>query len=260
VRSARRNDQQKNGILLPGKGIGIIDIALTALVLGSGVMDIASFLTLGNVFTSAMTGNTALLGIALGQGNVLSATHSLVALVGFIAGAAAAAVIYLRRQSQPSRSLEVIRPLLWIEISCLTGFAAILSLMGPPGKTIALYALILLSAIGMGIQGVAARHINATGINTIVFTSTIINIVIDLTGTFIKRSADSKLHSDTKRQIGMFLAYGIGALLAGILAGRALPILAWIPMLAVVAALVCCQVAARAERARGEELPASRTT
>jgi uncharacterized membrane protein YoaK (UPF0700 family) len=243
-----------------GKGIGVIEFALTALVLGSGVTDVATFLTLGKVFCSAMTGNTALLGIALSQGDVLSATHSLAALVGFIAGAAAAAAIYLRRQLQPSRSLEVIRPLLWIEISCLTGFAVILSFMGPPGETTALYGLILLSAIGMGIQGVAARHINATGINTIVFTSTIINIVFDLAGTFMKRSAAGRLHSDTKRQIGMFLAYGIGALLAGILAGPALRVLAWVPVLTVVAALLCCLVAGRAERARGEELPASRKT
>jgi uncharacterized membrane protein YoaK (UPF0700 family) len=251
VNSARQKEQlaAERSIFSSGKRIGITDFALTALVLGSGVMDIATFLTLGNVFTSAMTGNTALLGIALSQRNVLSATHSLAALVGFIAGAAAAAQIYLRRAPQPSRSLKAIRPLLWIESCCLTGFAAVLSFMGPPGETIVLYGLILLSAIGMGIQGVAARHINATGINTIVFTSTIINIVFDMTGTFMKRSADRQLHSDTKRQIGMFLAYGIGALLAGLLAGPAIRVLAWIPMLAVVAALLCCQVAVRAERA-----------
>lgn len=48
--------------------IAIIDLALTALALASGVTDVAAFLTLGDVFTSAMTGNTALLGVALSQG------------------------------------------------------------------------------------------------------------------------------------------------------------------------------------------------
>ena len=32
-------------------------------------MDVASFVALGNVFTSAMTGNTALLGIAVSHGD-----------------------------------------------------------------------------------------------------------------------------------------------------------------------------------------------
>jgi uncharacterized membrane protein YoaK (UPF0700 family) len=228
--------------------IAIIDLALTALVLASGVMDVTSFLTLGDVFTSAMTGNTALLGIALSQGRILSATHSFSALLGFMLGAWVAALIYVRRRSDQPATVEAIRPLLWTQIFCLGVFAVILTWVGRPGETIALYALILLSAIGMGIQGVAARHVNSPGINTIVFTSTLISIVLSLTDAFMRRSGTRKVHSDTKRQIGMFLAYGFGALLAGILAGPALPVLAWIPMLAVLTALACCEAAISAER------------
>ena len=53
------------------------------------------------------------------------------------------------------------------------------------------------------------------------------------------------VHSETKRQIWMFLAYTFGAIVAGILAGRTLALLAWIPMLAVIAALGCRAAAAR---------------
>jgi uncharacterized membrane protein YoaK (UPF0700 family) len=228
--------------------IAFMDLALTALVLGSGVTDVATFLVLGDVFTSAMTGNTALLGIALSQGRILSATRSFSALLGFTLGAAVAALIYLRRRRDRPAGIEEIRPLLWAEIFCLGVFAVILTFAGRPDEAIALYALILLSAIGMGIQGVAARHINSPGINTIVFTSTLITIAISLTETFMRRSGSHKVHADTKRQIGMFLAYGFGALLAGIMAGPALPVLAWIPMLAVVTALLCCEAAIKAER------------
>jgi uncharacterized membrane protein YoaK (UPF0700 family) len=228
--------------------IAIIDLGLTALAIGSGVTDVTSFLTLGDVFTSAMTGNAALLGIALSQSRILAATHSFAALIGFILGASLGAAINLQKRPNRPGIVEVIRPLLLIEIFCLGVFAAILTLVGPPAENIILYALILLSAIGMGVQGVAARHINSPGINTIVFTSTLISIVISLTGTLTRRSGSHKVHSDTKRQIGMFLAYGFGALLAGILAGPALPVVAWIPMLAVLAALGCCEAAAKAER------------
>src|SRR5437868_4958163 len=134
--------------------IAIIDLALTALALGSGVTDVASFLMLGDVFTSAMTGNAALLGIALGQGRILSATHSFSALLGFTLGASAAAAMYLRRRPHRPASVGVIRPLLLTEIFCLGVFAVILTFVGRPAESIALYALILLSAIGMGIQGV----------------------------------------------------------------------------------------------------------
>jgi uncharacterized membrane protein YoaK (UPF0700 family) len=104
----------------------------------------------------------------------------------------------------------------------------------------ALYALILLSALGMGLQGVVARQINSPGINTIVFTSTLISTVISLTGTFMRRSASRNVHPDTKRQIAMFLAYAFGAIVAGILATSTLSLLAWIPLFAVVVALDCC--------------------
>jgi uncharacterized membrane protein YoaK (UPF0700 family) len=97
----------------------------------------------------------------------------------------------------------------------------------------------------MGIQGVTARYIHSPGINTIVFTSTLINIVISLVGRLARRSLNTDLPSDTKRQIGIFLAYGFGAVLAGLLIGPVLPIVAWIPVVAVVTALGCCEAAGR---------------
>ena len=228
--------------------IAIMDLGLAALAMGSGATDVTSFLTLGDVFTSAMTGNTALLGIALGQGRILAATHSFSALVGFALGASLAAVMYHRMPPSRRATVGAIRPLLLTEILCLAVFAAILTSTGAPAESVALYALILLSAIGMGIQGVVARHINSPGINTIVFTSTIISIVMSLTGTLTRRSGSGGVHPHTKRQIGMFLAYGFGALLAGILARSALAVVAWIPMLAVLAALGLSEAAARVEQ------------
>ena len=227
--------------------IGIIDLALTVLALASGVTDVTAFLTLGDVFTSAMTGNTALLGIALSQGRVLSATHSFSALLGFTLGASLATAIYLRKGPNKTDNLSAIRPLLLVEIFCLGVFAVILTVVGRPMEMVALYGLILLSAIGMGVQGVAARQINSPGINTIVFTTTLVSIVISLTSALLHRSGSDGVHLNTKRQIGIFLAYGFGAVLAGLLAGPGLRVLAWVPMVAVLAALGCCEAAVRAE-------------
>jgi len=228
--------------------IAIIDLALTALALASGVTDVAAFLTLGDVFTSAMTGNTALLGIALSQGRILSATHSVSALLGFALGACLATAICVSNAPNKVDDLSRIRPLLLVEISCLAVFAALLTLVGRPVESGLLYGLILLSAIGMGVQGVATRQINSPGINTIVFTSTLLSIVISLTGALMRRSGSDGVPFNTKRQIGIFFAYGFGAVLAGMLAGPGLRVLAWVPMLAVLAALGCCEAAAKAGR------------
>jgi uncharacterized membrane protein YoaK (UPF0700 family) len=218
-------------------------LVLTALAIASGVTDVATFVTLGNVFTSAMTGNTALLGIALSQGRVLPAVHSLLALLGFAAGVMLGTVISLRMRAHGNGGGTLILSLLLTELVFMAIFATTLSLLGSPTGKLVVYALILLSSIGMGIQGVAARCINSRGINTIVFTSTLVTIVMSLTNTLAGRSQGNVMQSETKFQIGVFFAYGLGAVLAGILVGPALVVVAWIPTLAVLTALGCCAAA-----------------
>src|ERR1700740_1014542 len=76
---------------LPKEHADFADVGLALLGFASGSMDALAFFNLGQVFPSAMTGNTALLGLALGQGDVIAALRPLIAFAGFLAGAAAAA-------------------------------------------------------------------------------------------------------------------------------------------------------------------------
>jgi hypothetical protein len=62
--------------------------AAMALAATSGATDAIGYLTLGHVFTSAMTGNLVLLGISLGHRNGERAGRVLVSLVCFMFGAA----------------------------------------------------------------------------------------------------------------------------------------------------------------------------
>ena len=73
--------------------IGCDNLGLAALSLASGCTDVLSFLELGNLFASAMTGNTALLAVAIGSGELLAASRSLTALVGFGLGVALATAV-----------------------------------------------------------------------------------------------------------------------------------------------------------------------
>jgi uncharacterized membrane protein YoaK (UPF0700 family) len=230
-----------------GERLDVRDIGLALLALASGSTDVTAFLKLGNVFTSAMTGNTALLGIAIAHGSMLAASLALSALLGFILGAATATAICELRGEKIAMP-SVLRPLLLLETLCLSGFAATWTLVGHPVEDAALYVLITTSAAGMGIQSVAARKINAPGISTIVFTSTLTSIVMSVAGTVVRRPNRLALTFGTKRQIGIFLAYGFGSVLAGMLDWSGVGLIVWIPLAAVLGALACYELAWRLQR------------
>ncbi len=58
------------------------------LTFASGATDVISFTRLGGVFTSVMTGNIVLLGLAVARASVSLATHTLTSIAGYIAGVA----------------------------------------------------------------------------------------------------------------------------------------------------------------------------
>src|SRR5207247_396423 len=66
----------------------ILTLIAIALTVGSGATDVASFTRLGEVFTSVMTGNIVLWGLAAARGSLSLASHTAVAIAGYIAGVA----------------------------------------------------------------------------------------------------------------------------------------------------------------------------
>lgn len=64
---------------------------LLILTWAAGCVDAISYLGLDRVFTAMMTGNTVLLGLALGQGEIQAALPSILALTGIAAGTPPAA-------------------------------------------------------------------------------------------------------------------------------------------------------------------------
>jgi uncharacterized membrane protein YoaK (UPF0700 family) len=148
-------------------------IALALLSFVAGSMDAIAFLTLGDVFTSAMSGNSILLGLALGQGRMSAASRSIAAFIGYVLGVAGAA-LPLRT---PTRG---IRRTLVLETLFLAAFAGLWTVSAGSVHPTAIYGLIIPSAIAMGLQGAVGRSIRITGIPTIVITSTLTAIVVAL--------------------------------------------------------------------------------
>ena len=218
------------------------DLGLALLALASGSSDAVAFLTFGSVFTSAMTGNMALLGIAVSRGQLSDAFQGLSALTGFVVGAAtAAAVSEYRGDVSLVRGL---RPLFALEAGYLACFALLWTTTRHPPEGTAVFALIVLSAAAMGIQSVAARKINAPGINTIVFTSTLVSIITSITGAVVHR-ARPLVGFAARRQIGIFFTYTIGVIVAGVLRRHELAWVALLPLVSVVGAFACCELDAR---------------
>lgn len=205
------------------------EFTLALLAFASATTDVLSFLALNDVFTSGMTGNTALLGMAVGQGHALAAARSLAALLGFVLGVVAGTLA--RGAGDRHRGIVVV---LVVEALCLGFFAGLWHATGQPAGTGIVYALIFLSALGMGIQIIAARQVNLPGIPTIVFTSSLATIVVAATEAVVRRQA---LPVDALRQSRVFAIYLAGAILAGWLATHHLGILVLLPLGAVLGAL-----------------------
>lgn len=205
------------------------ELTLGLLAFASATTDVLSFLAFSEVFTSGMTGNTALLGLAVGQGRALAASRSLAALLGFMLGVFAGTLA--RGPGDHPRKLAAV---LAVEALCLGLFAGLWHALDRPAGTGIVYALIFLSALGMGVQIIAARQVNLPAIPTIVFTSTLASIVMLATDAALRRRA---LPVDALRQSAIFATYLAGAVLAGWLASRHLGILVLLPLGAVLGAL-----------------------
>lgn len=206
--------------------------SLTLMAITSGSSDVIAFLLLGHVFASAMTGNTALLGIALSDGNLIAASQPVSALLGFAAGVALATLL-----DAPDKPGFDPRKLLVLEITCLVLFALLWGIGSHSAGDPAQYVLILLCSVAMGIQGVVARRLNAPGVNTIVFTTTLVTIISSAVGILSGRVDDPAVRRATAFQVSAFVAYGSGAVLAGLLHWVDFPYLAWLPAAAAVAVL-----------------------
>jgi len=210
------------------------DLGLAILALGAGSMDALGFFALGGALPSAMTGNTALLGLALGQGHPAAAAPPFAAGTGFVLGAAlAAALLYLGLAKLPPG--RAVARLLAVEAGLLAGFLLAWRFGEKPAAGLSLYILLLLGAAGMGVQSVAARQVGRPGVTTVVFTSTLTAIVIAVTAAFL--GSPHRLGFAAKRQIFTLLAYGLGAVTGGFLTWRAIDAIPFLPVLAAVAAL-----------------------
>ena len=148
-------------------------IALLALTFVTGIVDAVSFLGLGHVFTANMTGNVVLLGFAVAGASELSVARSSLSLVGFLAGAVfggrlARVMINTtrRRWIFTAGALEAVLLLVAAVVS-----SGLESAEQMPSRRI--YAVIVLTAVAMGLRTATVRQLAVLDMTTTVLTQTL---------------------------------------------------------------------------------------
>jgi uncharacterized membrane protein YoaK (UPF0700 family) len=226
----------------------ILTLITIALTFGSGANDVAAFTRLGGVFTSVMTGNIVFGGLAVAQRSVSLASHTAVAITGYIAGVAVATgvmhgVKIRGERSSPGEAARDrvlpghVRWALVIELVLLAGGAAGWELTGTRPRGGVEFVLLAVAAAAMGMQSAAVNELGFSNLSTTFLTGTLTWLV----------SSAARPGGDTSgwlRRLGVLAGLAAGAGLSGLLlvnAARAVPALA---LTAMVTALVLSRLPA----------------
>jgi uncharacterized membrane protein YoaK (UPF0700 family) len=179
---------------------------LLALALGAGAADAAAFLGIGRVFIANMTGNTVLLGVAIGRGSGGDFLRAASALVGFGIGVSVGTMLISRGESQFPR---LARHAFVVETAALVlllvGWAAI-------GVSSARYELIGVAGMAMGIQSAAVLAAHTGGIATTYVTGTLTSAIARFTSRLrgVAPAGDARLPGE------VWVTYAAGAIAGGL--------------------------------------------
>lgn len=212
----------------PDRALRFRDSLVVVLALTTGAMDAVSYLRLGKVFSSVITGNLALLGVSAGQQNGGLALPAGLALAGYGAGVLAGGPFARTPQNDQPAWPRRATVTLGVELIVLAGFSGgWLAVGGHPAGATRL-ALLVVAAAGMGMQSTAVRRLGP--MSTTYLTSTLTGLLQALT---IRRWP-----SEWQRSTGILLAAVAGAAigaLAALHAPAAVPAAVLVPLAAVVA-------------------------
>ena len=158
----------------------VLHASLYCLTFVTGLIDAGSYVAMGHVFTANMTGNIVFLGFAFGGVPGLSIGRSATALGfalvgGFLAGKLDSWLGKRRRNIWLAAALA-------IETALLLGAMTVSWYFEPRGGqhiSTALYGIIALTALGMGIRNGTVRRLAVPELTTTVLTLTVAALAFD---------------------------------------------------------------------------------
>jgi uncharacterized membrane protein YoaK (UPF0700 family) len=224
----------------------ILTLIAIALTFASGATDVASYTRLGNVFTSVMTGNIVLLGLAVARHSLTLASHTLVSIAGYIAGVAGGTWIANgfraagAAQDDESRASGLPGHVGWAllaELILLCGLTVGWEIDGASPAGWARFCLLATAATAMGVQSSAVKYMGLSEVSTTYLTGTLTGLVSSL----VNPKQGTQFRA---RRFGVLIGLATGAALSGLLVATAADAVPALPL----AALATCLFLASAPR------------
>jgi uncharacterized membrane protein YoaK (UPF0700 family) len=220
----------------------ILTLIAIALTFGSGATDVASFTRLGGVFSSVMTGNIVLAGLAVAQRSLSLASHTGVSIAGYIAGVAGGTWLAhgfkAVSQGKPDGDENRARVLpghvnwaLFAELILLAGFTVGWEITGADPAGWAQFCLLAAASAAMGVQASAVNEMGLTHVSTTFLTGTLTGLVSSLV-------SPGKETEHGVRRFGVLIGLAAGAGLCGLLVATAADAVPALPLAALITTLV----------------------
>jgi uncharacterized membrane protein YoaK (UPF0700 family) len=180
---------------------------LLTLTLTTGLIDAASYLGLGHVFTANMTGNVVLLGFGLANAGGLPVIAPLISLGAFLVGASAGGRLGIGVAERHERIvlLGVGSEVALLALAAIVAFAIHVQV-----GSVSAYVIIALVAVAMGMRNAIVRTLAVPDLTTTVLTLT-------LTGMAADTAAGLSRVSQSTRRMSAVTAMLLGALIGALL-------------------------------------------
>jgi uncharacterized membrane protein YoaK (UPF0700 family) len=180
---------------------------LLALTLTTGLIDAASYLGLGHVFTANMTGNVVLLGFGLANAGGLPVVAPMISLGAFLVGAVVGGRLGIGVAEKHER---VVLLGVGSEVALLILATIVASAIHVQVGSESAYVIIALVAVAMGMRNAIVRKLAVPDLTTTVLTLTLTGVAADTSGGSARKSQSvRRLSAVTAMLLGAF----IGALL-----------------------------------------------
>jgi uncharacterized membrane protein YoaK (UPF0700 family) len=194
---------------------------LGVLTVTTGVVDAVSVLGLGRVFTANMTGNVVFLGFAVVGMPGFSVARAVVSLVGFVVGAMLGGRLGVAMAGVARRRWLLTVAVVEAGLFFLAAWVAIGYDLVAFTPVPTLYALIVLTAVAMGLRNATVRRLAVPDLTTTVLTLTLTAIAAD---SALAGGRSPRLGRRLAAVLAIFAGATVGAVLVS-LGGLALPLM-----------------------------------
>ncbi|MFD1824338.1 DUF1275 family protein [Mumia zhuanghuii] len=156
------------------------DRAVVGLAVLSGATDAISFLALGSAFTSVMTGNLVLVGVAIGSREAAALGAVATAIVAYVVGVAVGTRVAGRPRGDDGAWPPAVTVALLAELGLLAAYAVGWWLLDSDPHGAWILPLLALCAAGLGIQASAILRFGVSGLSSTYLTGTLTTLVVTL--------------------------------------------------------------------------------